>query len=273
MVAGRSPHRTGHQPGSSHPSPRFLSAADPVAGSPGLRGVGAALIGFAVGYILSAVCVAAVSPSTGYHGRSGEPIPLPVLAASVLGLWVGLVATVVKVSRDQGDAGVVHDFGLRIGAWWDLPVGAAVGLASQYGLVRLVYLPFEAYDHGLAHQISQPAQNDTSAVHTAPELAVALLLLAVGAPIVEELFFRGLLLRSLRTAIGGWRPHLAVAFSVVISALCFALAHFEPVQFLGLACFGVVLALMAWRWDRLGPSIAAHAAFNASAVISITHLR
>ena len=105
-----------------------------------------------------------------------------------------------------------------------------------------------------------------------PSLAAALLLLAVGAPIVEELFFRGLLLRSLRAGLGPSLPRLAVPLSVVVSAFCFALAHFEAVQFLGLACFGAVLALMAWRWDRLGPSIAAHAAFNASAVLSITHL-
>jgi membrane protease YdiL (CAAX protease family) len=216
--------------------------------------------------------VAVVGPLTGYHGRSGETIPLGVLAASVIGLWLGLIGTTLKVSRDQGKAGVARDFGLRIGAWWDLPVGAAVGLASQYGLVRLVYLPFETFDHHLYKQISQPAQRDTSAVHTVPELVVALLLLAVGAAIAEELFFRGLLLRSLNSAIGTWRPRLAVPLSVAISAVCFALAHFQAVQFLGLACFGVVLALMAWRWDRLGPSIAAHAAFNASAVLSITHL-
>ena len=232
-----------------------------------------ALIGFAVGYLLSALAVVVVSPLTGYHFKSGETIPLGVLAASVIGLWAGLVGTALKVSRDLGGAGLVRDFGLRVGAWWDLPVGAAVGLASQYGLVRVVYLPFETYDHGLAHRIGQPAQNDTSSVHTSPELVVALLLLAVGAPIVEELFFRGVLLRSLNSAIGASRPRLAVPLSVVLSAGCFALAHFEAVQFLGLACFGVVLAVMAWRWDRLGPSIAAHAAFNASAVISITHIR
>lgn len=240
---------------------------------PGWHGVASAAVGFAVAYLLSALAVAAVSPVTGYHGRPGEPIPLGVLAASVVGLWLGLLATTVKVSRDMGPAGLAHDFGLRIGAWWDLPVGVAVGLASQYGLVRVVYLPFETFDHTLAKQIGQPAQNDTSSVHTAPELAAALLLLAVGAPIVEELFFRGLLLRSLRSAIGASHPQLAVPLSVALSAIAFALAHFEAVQFLGLACFGVVLALMAWRWDRLAPSIAAHAAFNASAVLSITHLR
>jgi membrane protease YdiL (CAAX protease family) len=240
---------------------------------PGLRGVGSALIGFALAYLVSALAVTIASPLTGYHGRSGETVPLGVLAASATGLWLGLLATATKVSRDEGSGNPLRDFGLRIGAWWDLPLGVAVGLASQYGLVRLLYLPFETFDHTLARRIGQPAQQDTSAVHTAPELALALLLLAVGAPVVEELFFRGLLLRSLRSAIAPTRPRLAVPAAIVLSALGFAFAHFEAVQFLGLAAFGVVLALMAWRWDRLGPSVAAHAAFNASAVLSITHLR
>jgi membrane protease YdiL (CAAX protease family) len=240
--------------------------------SPGLRAVRFALVGFVVGYFLSVIAVAVVSPLVGYHGRPGEAIPLSVLAASVIGLWSGLVLAAVKVSRDLGSGNVVRDFGWRVGAWWDLPVGAAIGLACQYGLVRLVYLPFETFDHTLARRISQPAQHETSGVHTVPQLAVALLLLAVGAPLVEELFFRGLLFRSLRCTFSQGRPRLAVPLAVVISSLLFSLAHFEAVQFLGLACVGAVFAVMAWRWDRLGPSVAAHAAFNLSAVLSITHL-
>ena len=53
---------------------------------------------------------------------------------------------------------------------------------------------------------------------------------------VEELFFRGLLLRSL---LGRTPPPVAI----VISALLFGLAHFEAVQFAGLAVFGVVLGV------------------------------
>ena len=48
-----------------------------------------------------------------------------------------------------------------------------------------------------SHQLSQPARNDSGAAHSVASVAVLVLFLAVGAPIVEELFFRGLLLRSL----------------------------------------------------------------------------
>jgi membrane protease YdiL (CAAX protease family) len=63
-----------------------------------------------------------------------------------------------------------------------------------------------------------------------------------------------------------------VPVAVVATGLLFALAHFEAVQFAGLAVFGVVLGVLAWRFGRLGPSVAAHAAFNAAAVVSIVHL-
>jgi hypothetical protein len=97
-------------------------------------------------------------------------------------------------------------------------------------------------------------------------MVILLLLLAAGAPMVEELFFRGLVLRSLL----GRTP---VPVALVGSALLFALAHFEAAQFAGLAAFGVVLAVLAWRTGRLTPGIGAHAAFNTVAVLSVVHLR
>ena len=54
-----------------------------------------------------------------------------------------------------------------------------------------------------------------------------------------------------------------------MTALVFALVHFEALQFLGLAGFGVVLGLLAWRTGRLGPSIVAHMAFNTATIIAI----
>ncbi len=167
-------------------------------------------------------------------------------------------------SRRNGTGSLARDYGLRIGAWWDIPLGAAVGLACQYGLVPLLYLPFQKFDRSLTQQLSQPVHQDTGAVHTAAGAVVVLLFLAAGAPLVEELFFRGLLLRSLLGRV-------PVAAAIGISAVLFALAHFETIQFAGLAVFGAVLGYLAWRTGRLGPSIGAHIAFNAAAVLSVVH--
>lgn len=222
-------------------------------------------MGFAAGLLISAVTAAIAESLTGYHANSGAPLPVAVTAADVAGLWAGLVGATVIASRVRGTGSLARDFGWRVGAWWDLPGGALVGLACQYGLIPLIYLPFETFDHSLSHQLSQPVQRDTGTTHGVGSLVVLLIFLAVGAPLVEELFFRGLVLRSLMERV-------PPAAAIVISSLLFALAHFEAVQFAGLAIFGVVLALMAWKTGRLAPSIGAHAAFNAAAVLSSVHL-
>ncbi len=222
-----------------------------------------AATGYVAGLVLSVLFVSVVEAASGTSPT--RAMPIGVLAADVGGLWIGLAGAAIVASRTRGTGDLGADFGLRIGAWWDVPVGGAVGLVSQYGLIPLIYLPFEQFDHSLSRQLAQPAQADTASVHTVAAAVVAVVLLAVGAPLVEELFFRGLVLRALL-------PRYGAPVAIVVSAVLFALAHFESVQLPGLLGFGAVLGVLAWRTGRLGPGIAAHAAFNASAVISLAHL-
>lgn len=229
-------------------------------------GLGEAVLGFAAGVVLSTITAGIAEAITGYRASSGGSIPIAVTIADVAGLWVGLVGSVLIASRTRGTRDLGRDYGWGIGRWWDLPVGAGIGLACQYALIPLLYLPFEHVDRHLNQQLGQPVRQDTGAAHTTLAAIALLLFLAVGAPIVEELFFRGLLLRSLL----GRTP---TPVAIVLSAVLFALAHFEAVQFAGLALFGVVLALLAWRTGRLAPGIGAHAAFNAVAVLTVVHLR
>jgi len=229
-------------------------------------GLPEALIGFGLGLLISLVTAGIAESATGYHPDSSAALPVAVIVANVAGLWVGLAAAAVYASRRHGTASLSRDFGWRVGTWWELPAGAAVGLACQYGLIPLLYLPFESFDHSLSHQLSEPVNRDTGAAHTVPAVAVLLVFLAIGAPLIEELFFRGLLLRAL---LG----RMPVPFAIIVSSVLFALAHFEAVQLAGLAAFGVVLAYMAWRSGRLGLSIGAHMAFNAAAVLSVVSLR
>ena len=229
-------------------------------------GLSQAIIGFAAGLLISLVTAGIAEAATGYKSGSGQPLPVAVIAANVTGLWAGLVGSAALASRRYGTGSVATDFGFRIAAWWDLPLGAAIGLACQYVLIPALYLPFQHFDRSLNQQLSQPVHQDTGAVHTAAAATIVLVFLAVGAPLVEELFFRGLLLRSL---LG----RLPAPAAIVITGLLFALAHFESVQFAGLALFGVVLGYLAWLTGRLGPSIGAHMAFNAAAVLSVVHLR
>ena len=86
-----------------------------------------------------------------------------------------------------------------------------------------------------------------------------LLLLAVVAPIVEELLFRGLLQ-------GGLAARMDARLALALTSVAFAAVHFQPVQFPGLVIAGLVFGGLALRAGRLGPAIVAHMAFNAFTV-------
>jgi membrane protease YdiL (CAAX protease family) len=92
---------------------------------------------------------------------------------------------------------------------------------------------------------------------------------AVGAPVVEELFFRGLLLRALQRRV----PDGA---AVAVSAVLFGVAHVQDlapgallVVIVSLVALGAVLATLAVRTGRLGPGMWTHAAFNASTLVAL----
>ena len=94
-------------------------------------------------------------------------------------------------------------------------------------------------------------------VDKADGLGVVLLIVVVvfGAPVVEELFFRGLALRAFERRLGRW-------VGLVVSSLVFGLVHFQPLQFPALVMFGLIAGWLAQRDGRLGRAIWAHVGFN-----------
>lgn len=79
---------------------------------------------------------------------------------------------------------------------------------------------------------------------------------ALVAPTVEEVVFRGLIQSRLARAIPGWP-------AVLIASVLFALCHGQPVWMGYAFCLGLVLGTMAWRAGSILPGILAHFVFNA----------
>jgi uncharacterized protein len=180
-----------------------------------------------------------------------------------LPLWLFLIGVPVWATRRKG-RGIVHDLGLRIRAV-DVPLGIVVGLAGQLLLVPLIYFPlFKLIGQ---HDVSAAARQLTDKVQGPADIVVIFLLVAVGAPIAEEIFFRGLTQRSLlkKEGLAPFNPWAAI----LLTAAFFALSHFELLQLPALFAFGVVLGVLAWRSQRLGPSIVAHLTFNAVAAATL----
>ena len=92
----------------------------------------------------------------------------------------------------------------------------------------------------------------------------AFMKVAVIAPIVEELIFRGLILQGLRRNYNAF-------ISVFISALLFALFHLNPWQFPATFILGLLLGWVVLRTKSLILSILGHSINNLLVLLSITY--
>ncbi len=84
---------------------------------------------------------------------------------------------------------------------------------------------------------------------------VLTVIVTVGPGIGEELFFRGLMMRSL---LSYTHPSAAVS----ISAVLFGLIHFDVLQSPGAALIGIYLGMVAYRSGSLIPAMVAHGTNN-----------
>jgi membrane protease YdiL (CAAX protease family) len=93
-------------------------------------------------------------------------------------------------------------------------------------------------------------------------MAAALLVIAVGAGVGEELLFRGYIQSRLTTRLGaGW--------SVVITSMLFSFAHLNLVQSPFALVLGLYLGRLTVRAGTIWPAILAHIANNAMALFLV----
>jgi len=190
-------------------------------------------------------------------GLAGDTDGVVTMVAGQLGFWAVLIATVWHElpGRDQP---VTARLGLRF-RWVDAPIGLVVGVATQLVVLPALYLPFRSLIDD--DDLSGPARDllgGTSGIG----LAVIGVSVVVVAPVVEELFFRDLLLRGMKHRWG-------MTAAVVGSSVVFGATHFQALQLPALATAGAVFAVAAGRTGRLGTAIAVHAAFNATTFVAI----
>ena len=222
-------------------------------------GLGDAALGFGIGIGAETILGSAVQGAAGHR-------TLGAVAAGLFGLWLGLAGVAIWACRAKGSGRLTDDYGLRISGPADAAAGIGIGLASQLILIPIVYAPWIQFAPSVRDTLEKPAKELVDLVEGNWGVVALTLLVVIGAPIVEELFFRGLLQRSLQRRVGP-------AWAVTVSAVLFGLAHFESIQLPALVLFGVVLGTLAYRTGRLGPGIFAHMAFNAVTVFSLVHAR
>lgn len=166
-----------------------------------------------------------------------------------------------------------RDIAARLGGW-----GIAVGLrrpcrndvgyvAAGFGVAFaariVVSVVADALTHGTATSQSRNLRLHTNSI---PVDVLLVVLVVVLAPIVEEIIFRGLLLRAFMRRLDFWPAALASTF-------IFAMFHtYEVATLTGAATLAAVVATLGLTncylvrlTDRLAPGMFVHASFNALA--------
>jgi membrane protease YdiL (CAAX protease family) len=191
----------------------------------------------------------------------GDDLTIPQLFVVVLGSWTVFLMALGFASRRFGCGDWIADFGARF-RLIDL-VGVPIGVLTQLALIPLLYVPLRGLwpDTFSQEQIEQRAQ-DLADRATGFSAVLLVVIVVVGAPIVEELVYRGMLQRSLTSV-------LDAAPALVITAAWFSLIHLSPVEYPGLFLAGLVFGAGVLATDRIGPAIVTHAAFNATGIIMV----
>lgn len=200
--------------------------------------------------------VVASSLALAIWGRQSADEPWTIVF-TIAGQSIATVLALIAVSRLRGQHSLARDFGFRAltpDLSW-LPVGAVLQLVGT-----LLILPLTR----LADRSDAPQQLVTVISNAGAPARIALVVMVgVVVPVIEELMFRGVLLRALMR-------HLGAPLAVLIDALLFGVAHLlDPNAVLVLPvliAFGLVAGWITARTGRLGPAIALHAGFNLVAV-------
>ena len=161
-----------------------------------------------------------------------------------------LLATKLKGNGPRIDLGL-------IAPRTHLRLGFVAGLASLL-VASIVAWIVTQFTGPLSSTAGDVGINQTGIV-----LVLFVLLAMFGAPIVEEIAFRGLLYGALAKA------HVNEHLVVVITALVFALFHFEPKRFVILFVIGVILGEVRRRTGSTSAAIVAHVVNNTPAALFI----
>lgn len=240
------------------------AVAPPPADAPAVDrswGLGDVLLGFSIGLAGAQLVLAAILAATNRTVDQADDLPLSLVAVSQAGLWIGLLGVPLMATRLKG-RGLVADLGLRA-RWRDLWQGGAVGTVLQLVALPLLYWPLLDLLDQDSSDLEGPARELTDRAAGPLGVLLLVLIVGVGAPIVEEIFYRGLFQRALL------KRGLPPAAAIGINAVVFGLSHLQLLQLPALVLFGVVAGVLAHRSGRLGPAIAAHVAFNMVTVIAL----
>jgi membrane protease YdiL (CAAX protease family) len=168
------------------------------------------------------------------------------------------------LSRTHGSGSLAADTGLIINGsdWWGVPAG--MGLQVAIAIVTAPIIVWIWPDGPPSQSVAEVAESSETLI----EQLLILTVVAVGAPIIEEMVFRGMLLSILTRSLSRWP-------AILVSAAVFAAVHlFDPNAIAvipGLFLLGTVLGWVAIKRGDLSLAIALHSGINLLAAITLLY--
>lgn len=211
--------------------------------------------------LLAVFTVLIVDQDEAVPGVADGDLPIWAVAVFTLVQQAALLLWPAIVSRWKG-LGLATDWGLSF-KLEDLGIGLGVAMIAMFsaGLVATV----TSLIVGLEDDADGENLEILTSAEGTPWLIVLIYTVVVVAPVAEEVFFRGLLLRSVKNRWGS-------VVAVVVSVLAFAPLHLADGGFLSsgqivlvaaISTLGLAFAITAEVTGRLGASIIAHVIVNA----------
>ena len=223
--------------------------------------LGEAVMAWMAGWVIGNIAASIVLAVSGQSDVASTQRPVWLSTSMALAIWVPQLVALAIAARLFATGRPIKDYSLRF-APIDL-LGIPLGIVSQLVLLKVIYWPLHA---AWPERFSddQLEKNARQLYDTAKGGWIVLLVvvIVVAAPLVEELVYRGLLQTAARRRFPGW-------VAVVGVAAFFALIHFRWIEYPGLFAFGLVLGTCALVTRRLGMSVLAHVAFNATALLLV----
>lgn len=190
----------------------------------------------------------------------------PIAAYTGISVTVGYGPSLVWCwwsSRRWGSGRLVRDLGMRP-RWSDLGWGPLVWLCVLGAQIVMTLVIV-----GLDLPYTSNLEEIDGLVADRTYVVSLLVAAVVAAPFVEELIFRGVMLRGLRS-------RLSAPVAVVVQGVVFGLAHLDPARGSGniglimvLSALGIVFGGAVQLLGRLPPAMIAHAIVNAIALIVV----
>lgn len=190
------------------------------------------------------------------EGTTEDEMMAPVMVIGVAGSQLAMAAWPWIVLAWKGRSR--RDFGFEF-RWGDVGLGVGVGvlLPLLSGMVAVFISALLGID---------PSEASNTAIlvsfRNLPWRVALVALIVVGAPLSEEFFFRGLVLRALQKRFGA-------AWALVGTTVAFALVHIQAsppaelvVLLASIGAIGAVLGVLALRTGRITAPIVAHMVTN-----------